>query len=91
LARKILAGTGPKPKKMVNGPNLLCDSFGWLSLSYFNTFAPVASPKNEGVAVNLIKLLLDPFYSRHSQFHSVSTKSTQKGHFQRLRCLILGL
>ncbi len=90
-ACKILAGTGPKPKKMVNGPNLLCDSFVWLLLSCFSAFAPVASAKNKGVLGNLIKFLLDLFYSQHSQFHSVSTKSTQKLHFRRLRCLILGL
>ncbi len=91
MACKISAGTGPKPPpKMVNGPNLMCNSFGWLLLSCFSSFAPVASAKNEEVAGNLIKFLLDPFYSQHSQFHSVSTKSTQKWHFRRLRCLILG-
>jgi hypothetical protein len=74
---KILAGIGPKPQKMVDGPNLLCDSFGQLSLSWFSASAPVASAKNEGVAGNSIKFLLDPFYSQHSLFHSISTKSTQ--------------
>jgi hypothetical protein len=77
-ACKILAGMGPKPKKMVDGPNLLCNSFGRLLLSCFSTFAPVASAKNEGVAGNSIKFLLDPIYSQHSWFHSVSTKSMQK-------------
>jgi hypothetical protein len=79
---KILAGTGLKPKKkwylMVNGPNLLCNSFGWLLLSCFSAFAPVVSDKIEGVAGNLIKFLLNPFYSQHSQFHGFLTKSTQK-------------
>jgi hypothetical protein len=78
LAGKILAGTGPKPKKMVDGSNLSCDSFGWLLLSCFSAFAPVASAKNKGVAGNSIKFLLDLFHSQHSQFHSISTKSMQK-------------
>jgi hypothetical protein len=78
MACKILAGTGPKPKNMVDGPNLLRNSFGWLSLSCFSAFAPVTSAKNTGVAGNLIKFLLDPFYSQHSQFHSISTKILQK-------------
>ncbi len=89
-ACKILAGTGPKPPKMVVGPNLSCNSFGRLSLSCFSVFAPVASAKNKGVAGNWLKFLLDPFYSQHSQFCSISTKSMQKWHFHRLRCLILG-
>ncbi len=89
-ACKILAGTSPKPKKIVEGPNLSCNSFGWLLLSCFSTFAPVASAKNKGVVGNLIKFLLDPFYSQHSWFHSVLTISTQKWHFRSLRCLILG-
>jgi hypothetical protein len=62
---------------MVDGPNLLYDSFGQLLLSCFSVFAPVASAKNEGVAGNSIKFLLNPFYSQHSQIHGISTKSTQ--------------
>jgi hypothetical protein len=54
---------------MVDGPNLSYNSFGWLLLSCFSAFAPVASAKNEEVAGNFIKFLLDPFYSQHSQFH----------------------
>jgi hypothetical protein len=72
---KILAGMDPKPKKMVDGPNLSCYTFGRLSLSCFSAFAPVASSKNEGVAGNLIKFLLDPFYSWHSQFPGFDKKA----------------
>ncbi len=75
---------------MVDGPILSYDSFGQLSLSCFSMFAPVPSTKNKGVEGNLIKFLLDPFYSQQSQFHSVLTTSTGKWHFYSLRCLILG-
>ncbi len=67
-ACKILAGTGPKPQKMVDGPNLSCNSLGGLLLSCFSVFAPVASAKIEGVMGNLIKFLLDPFYSPRGWF-----------------------
>jgi hypothetical protein len=41
-------------------------------------FAPVTSAKNKELVGNLIKILLDPFYSQHSQFHVVSTKKHTK-------------
>jgi hypothetical protein len=60
---------------MVDGPNLSFDSFGWLLLSCFSAFAPVASTKNKGVAGNLIKFLLNPFYSQHSHISKKARKN----------------
>jgi hypothetical protein len=72
------------PQKMVDGPNLSCNSFGWLLLSCFSVFAPVASAKNKGVAGNSIKFLLDLFHSPHGQFHVFfDEKRTKKRAFGR--------